>query len=334
MKKRLLVLTVILISTTYLFSQTALADDNKAQLGVYLEELTDKLQKKLNYTGDGVFVEEIIEDSGAEEAGIEEQDIIVEFNGTKLTSVKNLRRQIKKTTPGDKADVKIFRDGKFQTLKVIMGEDEEHWDWTGGEPWIDKFIHVFEDERPWLGIQIQELNSQLTEYFKVKSGVLVSEVVEDAPADKAGLKAGDIIIGWGDRDIVETDDIFEHLDESKVGDEIELKIVRNGNKTNKKVTLDEGGHDDHSYHFYYNDDDEDDMIHFRKWGKHGSIHIPPDIDIDIPDIDIDIDAEELRESIEEYRESTDTYKSELKNLKKELEKLKEELKEMRKKKGD
>jgi len=82
----------------------------------------------------------------------------------------------------------------------------------------------------WLGVYLQPLTEQLRDYFRVKddAGVLISEVVEDSPADKAGLKAGDVIIAVGDEEVEEQDDIIEEIREREEGEVVEIVVVREG----------------------------------------------------------------------------------------------------------
>ena len=84
------------------------------------------------------------------------------------------------------------------------------------------------DDRASLGVFIDDIGA----------GVLISEVIKDSPADKAGLKEGDVIIGMDDITISEYADVTDHMDAKKIGDTMELKIERNGRVQNISVVLD------------------------------------------------------------------------------------------------
>ena len=102
-----------------------------------------------------------------------------------------------------------------------------------GSPDMDKhFMMMGMSQGTWLGIYLQPLTEQLRDYFRVKDGkgVLISEVVEDSPADEAGLKAGDVIIAVGDEDIEGQDDVVEAIREREEGEEVEIVVVRKGRK--------------------------------------------------------------------------------------------------------
>lgn len=314
MKKYIIIFTVILVCTVLLFAIPALAVSSKSQLGVYLQELDDDLRERFSYKGDGVLIIEVIENSGADKAGLRNRDIIIEVNGKEVDDIRDLQRAIRKNQPGDKVVVKIFRDKAEKSLAVEISEKK------GGTSrhLSEKWVHFAGDERPWMGIHMQELNPQLAEYFKVKSGVLIKEVVKDSPAEKAGLKAGDVIIEWG-RKIDDLKDMYRRLDKSEAGEEIELTIVRNGNKEKRKLILAEPEDDDNSFFgFYFDEDDSGDIVFRMK--KRGMSHWRDFF------LNPHIDREQQQESGESVKE---TYDETIQELKKEMQELRKELDEVK-----
>lgn len=81
-----------------------------------------------------------------------------------------------------------------------------------------------------LGIEVTELNDSLREHFgaPADAGVLVARVRDDMPAAKAGLKVGDIIVAVDDTDVESTWSIRQALADHKEGDEVEVRIIRDG----------------------------------------------------------------------------------------------------------
>ena len=111
----------------------------------------------------------------------------------------------------------------------------------------------FSDEKAgFLGVQIQDLSEQLSEYFKVKNGngVLVSEVVEDSPAKKAGLKAGDIIVKVDDEDIKNAGDLTMTIRGYEPNSKVSVAIIRAGKKKKLDATL---GEADQDYFYQFGD---------------------------------------------------------------------------------
>ena len=98
-----------------------------------------------------------------------------------------------------------------------------------------------DDDRGWLGLRMDALNGQLGEYFGVKdgAGVLVTEVVEDSPAAKAGLRAGDVIVKAGDTEVGTPDALHEAMAGTKAGDELSLQVLRKGSRQTVTATLGE-----------------------------------------------------------------------------------------------
>jgi len=89
------------------------------------------------------------------------------------------------------------------------------------------------------GLIAQDLSEGLRSYFKVDKGALVAEVVGDSPADKAGLKAGDVIIRIGSEDIEDEGDVREAIHERKPGDRVDFIVVRDREQQTFTVTLGE-----------------------------------------------------------------------------------------------
>lgn len=88
-----------------------------------------------------------------------------------------------------------------------------------------------------LGVQTMALEGQLAEYFEVSEGVLVTEVVEDSPAEEAGLRAGDVITAVDGRDVDTPRDLQRRLGGMDPKDTVELSVQRRGSPLTVTVTL-------------------------------------------------------------------------------------------------
>jgi len=93
----------------------------------------------------------------------------------------------------------------------------------------------------WLGVKPVGLTDQLAGYFRVKDGrgVLVSEVIADSPAEKAGLKAGDVIVSLDDERVEDTMELRVTIAEHEEGDEVAVAVVRDGKEKTLRATLEE-----------------------------------------------------------------------------------------------
>ena len=104
---------------------------------------------------------------------------------------------------------------------------------------IDQLIEFGETKRGWLGVRIQEVTKEIAEVEKLKkpAGALVASVGQNSPADKAGIKAGDIILEFDGKKIDTMRTLPKVVANTKVGKSVELKIWRNKKSVNKKLVL-------------------------------------------------------------------------------------------------
>ena len=103
----------------------------------------------------------------------------------------------------------------------------------------DSIISTGKYERPFIGIQLQDLTSELAKQFGLKStsGVLISTVEPNSPAQKAGLKNGDVIIKLDNKSINSSGSLVGQIAAKKVGDNVTLVVMRDKKEVSVKVTL-------------------------------------------------------------------------------------------------
>ncbi|MEE4310456.1 MAG: PDZ domain-containing protein [candidate division KSB1 bacterium] len=245
-KTGLIALTLVLIlGVSGLINHGALAGEKgKGYLGVVIGDISStlKTQLKLEY---GVVVKEVSDDSPAEKAGIMEDDIITEVNGTAVRKPATLSRLIGKNAPGDKVNVTLYRNGSKKSMKIELGEKEYVSHHKHGDMMKDFYmIHP----RSQMGVKIMDFNDDLADYFSVKKdeGVLVLEVFEESAAEKAGIKAGDVIMKLNDEVVSTSKEIREILSEYDEGEQVSVEVMRKQSKKSIDVVLDKGtylGHD-------------------------------------------------------------------------------------------
>jgi len=88
-----------------------------------------------------------------------------------------------------------------------------------------------------LGVEAKDISEQMLEYFDVKHGVLVEGVIDETPAQKAGIKAGDVITKINDREIKDYSDLIRTLNFYNPGEKVTLNYVRKGKKKSEKLEL-------------------------------------------------------------------------------------------------
>ena len=142
----------------------------------------------------------------------------------------------------------------FNTSGEVVGINSQIYSRTGGYMGlsfaipIDVAINVAEQlesdgkvSRGWLGIAIQEISKELSESFNMKStqGALVAGVEKESPADKGGLKPGDVILKFGENDIKISSDLPKFVSSTKPGSKIPVNILRQGKEKQLEITIGE-----------------------------------------------------------------------------------------------
>jgi S1-C subfamily serine protease len=96
-----------------------------------------------------------------------------------------------------------------------------------------------ESARGWLGVYVQDITEELKEAMDLKSeeGVLVRDVVEDSPADEAGIREEDVILVFDKKKVDDSDELIRVVREASPGDKVNLMIVREGKEKSVSVIL-------------------------------------------------------------------------------------------------
>jgi serine protease Do len=101
----------------------------------------------------------------------------------------------------------------------------------------EQLIKTGEVQRGYVGIGMQPIDPEMVEFFNLEnnSGALITRVIEDGPAENAGLKKDDVIIKIGNKKVEDTQDVFNIIGFTTPETEVEFVIIRNGKQ--KKVTV-------------------------------------------------------------------------------------------------
>ncbi|MFY9173833.1 MAG: trypsin-like peptidase domain-containing protein [Peptococcia bacterium] len=106
---------------------------------------------------------------------------------------------------------------------------------------LEELINQGKVSRPWLGVYVSDLTEELAAYLQMNKdeGAQIVQIIEKSPAEKAGLRRGDIILSFNKQKITGANDVTKLVSEAKVGDKVELEILRNHTKQTITVTLGE-----------------------------------------------------------------------------------------------
>lgn len=247
-------------------------------LGVAIREVTDDDVEELDLPAErGAVVEEVLDDTPAEEAGLQEGDVIVAWAGETVRSTAQLRRLVRETPPGREVTVRIVRDGEESSVSLEAGRrgpmapampqlhgridramerlehrmehregamERPHRPMRGMHLRPDRpMVRMHLREHPGrLGVRLRGLTDQLAGYFGLEDddGALVVSVKEDSPGARAGLRAGDVIVSIGEEEISSPREAAWVLRDAGENT-VRVTVVRDGERRTVEVTLSEEG---------------------------------------------------------------------------------------------
>ena len=225
-----------------------------AYLGVDINDVTTERLSALKLKElNGVEVTMVDQDAPAGKAGIKEHDVILTMNGTTIVSGAQLRRMIRETPAGRVVTLGLSRDGQPVTVKVQLGD--RHNEVSMNMPNVHVNIpelHVMPDiDIPAMnmvvvtssarsGLMVENITPQLGDFFGVKNGngVLVRSVEKGSRAEKAGFRAGDVVVKVNDQAVHDTSD-FSHAVKSRNGNSVNVSIMRDKREQTITLTLPE-----------------------------------------------------------------------------------------------
>lgn len=233
-------------------------------LGIGVQEINADRARELKLPEvHGVEVTRVEEDSPAAKAGLMKGDVVLEYNGQRVEGTEQFVRLVRETPPGRQATLLISRNGVTQTVTATIGErrnfvyrvrpDLGEWEelresWRSMWPdpkFQENMARLQEDLRRlrqrmpdmpgvfmairsgMLGIEAETLNTQLAEFFGVKQGVLVRSVAKDSAAEKAGIKAGDVIVRIDNEEVATASALGRRVREMESRASFPLTVVRN-----------------------------------------------------------------------------------------------------------
>ena len=206
----------------------------------------------------GAEVTMVNDDTPAAKAGIRVGDVILEYNGQPVQGTQELQRLVHETPAGRQVKVGLWRNGAPVTLNVTVEESKGSYayGWPFGEidvppfppmPTIDipRMLTIVQSSA--LGVECEALpaNSQLAEFFGVKDGVLVRSVSRNSPAERAGVKAGDVIVKVGDTRVGTNRDLAAAVHANRGKGTFPVDVMRNKRDVILPVTLDDSGRPEH-----------------------------------------------------------------------------------------
>lgn len=212
------------------------SESDGAFFGVFPADLNDDIRQEIGFKGDGVYISDTVDDGPAEEAGIEEDDVILKLDGKAVKNQADFRAILKSHKPGDKVEALVWRKGEEKTYTVELAERP-----TGlaeniilnlpGMKWETE-TYTF------LGVETRTISGDIAkDYFNVKAGALIEEIVENAPAKKAGMKSGDVIVKIGGIEVTSKESLSQAVRKHNPGDKVKVEYYRKSKPASVEVVL-------------------------------------------------------------------------------------------------
>jgi len=189
-------------------------------LGVMIQKITTELKEKLQLKDEkGALVADVTRDGPAEKAGIKRGDVIISFDGKEIKEMSELPFIVASTPVNKTVLVEVMRGDRKKSIKIKIGELKEE-----GEAKAEI------EEKSDLGMTVEKITPELVRQFGLseRSGLVVVHVENNSPAERAGIRQGDIFVEIDQEPIKEISKYREKLQEYEKGDTILFLVKRKG----------------------------------------------------------------------------------------------------------
>jgi Do/DeqQ family serine protease len=201
-------------------------------LGVVIQDVTDELASSFGVRErDGVLVADVMKGGPAETAGLRAGDIVVELNGARIREVPDLQRRVAGVAPGERVRVVVLRDGARRPVTVTIAE------MPAEEPTLLALAGA-----EGFGLQVEPLSPAVAERLNLSmsQGVLVVDVAGGGPADRAGLRRGDVILEVARQPVSDAQGFGQALAAIAPGETALMYVYRSAEGGNQYVVLERG----------------------------------------------------------------------------------------------
>lgn len=236
-------------------------------IGLGIVDVSERAARRIGLVEPhGIEISSVAESSPAEDSGLQPGDIVLSYRGERVHGIEHFARLVKETPVGRTVELEIVRDGQRSTVQVEIGQRElgsavkermnalrqgvaaakkgirlelqrRCEDCPVKSDFLLRFnvpqVHMhIRNQR--LGVELEDLDGQLADYFGVQSGVLVRQVSANSPADKAGMQAGDVIVGIAGKTVSEASAVGRALLQARDVN-ISIEVMRERKKLSLHV---------------------------------------------------------------------------------------------------
>ena len=205
-------------------------------LGVSIQAVTPDLAEGLGLDGaQGALVADVVAGSPADDAGLQQGDVILSVDETEIEELRDLPRVVAEIRPGQTADLVVWRDGRRVDVDARIGELDEPVQVSSAAP---------SGGDDMLGLSLSRLDRDARRDFGIEddvTGVVITDVAPDSPAREKGLRPGDVIVSVGKNDVASPADVTDGIRSAEQDDRgsVLLLIARDANQRFVALPLDE-----------------------------------------------------------------------------------------------
>ncbi len=201
----------------------------RGYLGVMIQDINEEVARAMKApSAKGAVVTQVVPGSPADKAGLRAGDLVTQINGKAVENTSALRKSIGRNAPGSKITLTVLREGKSSELTVTLGEapdedvapKDERESESASKPAAER-----------LGVDVAKLNSNLASQYGLNAadrGVVITQISQNGPAYRGGLRIGDLIKRVGNRDIESVKDLNDALEKVGRGETALFYVNRRG----------------------------------------------------------------------------------------------------------
>jgi len=218
-------------------------------LGVGVREVDSERARALRLKEEyGVEITRVEDESPASKAGLKVGDVVLEYNGQRVEGTEQFVRLVRETPSGRVIKLTVSRNGSTQVIGATLATRKRNAgthivmpDFRGGfdmpaMPDIPKAMMSWRS--PMLGVEAEALSdSQLSNYFGAKEGVLVRSVAKGSPAEKAGIRAGDVLLKVDEAKVTAPRDVTSVLRTARGASKKSVPVLLSREKREMTLTV-------------------------------------------------------------------------------------------------
>jgi serine protease Do len=192
-------------------------------IGILMQSMTPQLRQAIGEKAPekGALVSQVMDKSPAKEAGVQEGDIVLKVDGQPTADSREVQRAVLGKKVGEKINLDVWRQGKEQEISVRTATEHENGTTVAS---------ARTDKEGKLGLSLQTLSPEIANHLGLEDdakGAVITAVQPGSPADVAGLREGDVIVGVDRNAVASAGDVADKLHEKREGGHL-VRIERSG----------------------------------------------------------------------------------------------------------